>query len=142
MSDPHHPLRPTATPGWYPIGDGETRYWDGSTWTAHVASSTPAQHAPSAPPYPAVSVPVYPVMRVSPKSPGLALLGSFFVPGLGQLINGEVAKGILLFGIWCLALLLIIILVGLLIAPVVWLWAMVDAYSSAQRWNARHGIVS
>lgn len=142
MSDPHHHPRPSAAPGWYPIKDGETRYWDGSSWTAHVASSTPVHPAGGAALYPAVGAPVYPVVRVSPKSPGLALLGSFFVPGLGQLINGEAAKGIVIFGLWCMALLLIFVLVGFFIAPAVWLWGMVDAYTSAQRWNARYGILS
>jgi hypothetical protein len=34
------------------------------------------------------------------------------------------------------------LLVPLLIASVIWVWGMVDAYQGAQRWNHRHGIIS
>ena len=119
------PLQPAA-PGWYPVGAGHTRYWDGRAWTAHVAPAPVPQ----------------PPLQVAPKSPGLALLASFFLPGLGQLVNGQAAKGILVFVMWVLSLASILVLVGFLLAPVVWVWSMVDAYSDARRWNARHGVVS
>jgi hypothetical protein len=41
--------------------------------------------------------------------------------------------------------LLAVFLIGFLFLPVcfvVWIWGMVDAYQGAQRWNARHGIIS
>jgi TM2 domain-containing membrane protein YozV len=126
--------RPWTPPpaGWYPFGDGATRYWDGSRWTDHVSTVQPAQS-----PYPLVPAPL-----VAPKSPGLAVIASFFVPGLGQLVNGEVGKAVVMFALWLVCLALIFVLNGFLLAPVVWVWGMVDAYSSAQRWNLQRGIIS
>ena len=31
---------PAAEPGWYPVGNGTQRYWDGSQWTDHIAPVT------------------------------------------------------------------------------------------------------
>lgn len=31
----------SASPGWYPQGDGSLRFWDGSAWTEHRASAAP-----------------------------------------------------------------------------------------------------
>jgi TM2 domain-containing membrane protein YozV len=82
------------------------------------------------------------VTQVAPKSPGLALLASFFVPGLGQLMNGQAGKGVLMFALYLFSFVLMFVLIGFLTAPAVWIWSMVDAYSGAQQWNARHGILS
>jgi hypothetical protein len=38
-SDPAPPLVP---PGWYPDGQGATRWWDGQRWTSHTADHLPA----------------------------------------------------------------------------------------------------
>lgn len=133
---------PLAAPGWYQDGRGQLRYWDGAAWTRDVTVTPPP------PPSPHVSIsfaaPYSPpsVLRVSAKNPGLAVLGSFFVPGLGQLINGEGSKAVAFFLFWVVSLVLIVILIGFLTAPLVWVWSMVDAYSSARQWNLRHGIVS
>ncbi|QKE86047.1 hypothetical protein HL663_10995 [Arthrobacter sp. NEB 688] len=81
-------------------------------------------------------------MRVAPKSAGLALLASFFLPGLGQFVNGQAAKGFAFLLTSFVGFLLLFVFVGFVVLPVVWIWSMVDAYSSAQAWNARHGILS
>jgi TM2 domain-containing membrane protein YozV len=59
------------------------------------------------------------------KSPGLAALLSFLIPGVGQIYNGEVVKGILMF--FGSALLWYFYL-----GWTVWIWSMVDAYMVAQ----------
>src|SRR5690606_39377133 len=102
---------------------------------SHTSCPTPAYRQPCTAPTPQV-------YRVSPKSPGLAVLGSFFVPGLGQLINVQVGKAITFFALWCVSLLLLVVFIGFLTTPVLWIWAMVDGYSSARLWNLRHGIIS
>jgi len=159
---------PTSPPGWYQQPDGTRRYWDGSAWTSHVAPAQPAYGAALAyfaPPSPQDGQPWPPIATspgryavgpgseplitygtgphvVAPKSPGLALAASFLVPGLGQLINGDIAKGVVFFVAYVVGIVAVIVLVGFLIVPVVWIWAMVDAYSSAKQWNMRHGILA
>lgn len=64
------------------------------------------------------------------KTYGVPALLSFFVPGLGQLIKGEIFKAI---GIWVvlgICFLLQIILVGYLIGFIVWIWQIYDAYNN------------
>jgi TM2 domain-containing membrane protein YozV len=62
------------------------------------------------------------------KSPGVALLLSFFISGAGQMYNGQVGKGILM-------LLGTIALWFILLGWTVWIWSMVDAYQTAKRMN-------
>lgn len=152
--------------GWYPQADGTQRYWDGRAWTPQVAPGLPAYHgvfggAPLYPqdgqPWPPIptspgrysvgpapgqpiaygSPPVY-----APRSPGLALVASFLVPGLGQFINGEIGKGLVFLIAYLVAIISVVLIVGFLLVPALWIWAMVDAYRSAKTWNLAHGILS
>jgi TM2 domain-containing membrane protein YozV len=155
----------TAPAGWYGQPDGTERFWTGEGWSDQVrplvARPTPRQpaqvHAPAQglvrvqpAPIGALAAPqlayteqgYVPVTQVAPKSPGLALLGSFVVPGLGQLMNGQVGKGLLLFLAYLVSIVLMLVVIGFFTAFAVWVWAMVDAYGGAQQWNARHGILS
>lgn len=66
-------------------------------------------------------------------SPLLALILSFFIPGLGQFYTGQFLKAILLFvvaGVLAYFWFLIITLPFLLI---VWVYGMYDAYTVAQQ---------
>lgn len=149
----------TARAGWYGQPDGSERFWTGSQWSDQVRPRplapltpptsgvlVPAQHPPTgalATPQLAYTQQGYvAVTRVAPKSPGLALLGSFFFPGLGQLINGQVGKGIAMFVAYLVSIALVLAIIGFVLVPAIWIWSMVDAYSGAQQWNARHGILS
>jgi TM2 domain-containing membrane protein YozV len=85
---------------------------------------------------------VQPYMRVAPKSPGLALLASFFIPGLGSLVIGRIGVGIGIMVGYFIALLFSMILIGLPFLLGFWIWGMCDAYFGAKNWNARHGIIS
>ena len=111
-----------APAGWYPQGDGSTRYWDGGQWVgmpqaawpqdgagpaAHPYGGGPtaygqqpyAQPPYGAPPYGQAPygqpgyLPSYAVGPVAPKNPGWSLLASLFLPRLGGMITGEVATG-------------------------------------------------
>jgi len=64
------------------------------------------------------------------KSPNLALLCSFFIPGLGQVYDGNTAKGIGIF-IGTLAGFFIFFIPGLIF----WIYGMHDARSTAKRMN-------
>ncbi|MDK2947257.1 hypothetical protein SAMN04488589_0034 [Methanolobus vulcani] len=61
---------------------------------------------------------------------GVPALLSFFIPGLGQLIKGEIFKAI---GIWVvvgICFLLQFILIGYVIGFIVWVWQIYDAYNN------------
>jgi TM2 domain-containing membrane protein YozV len=69
------------------------------------------------------------------KNSGVAAVLSFFFSGLGQIYNGQIAKGVLFIVIQGINLLLMFILVGFITYPIVWIWGMVDAYKTAERMN-------
>jgi TM2 domain-containing membrane protein YozV len=67
----------------------------------------------------------------APKSPGVALLLSFLLMGAGQMYNGQVGKGFaMLFG----GIFLWLIFLGWII----WIWSMIDAYTTAKDMNLRY----
>ncbi|NEA31222.1 hypothetical protein G3I17_06010 [Streptomyces sp. SID13031] len=84
----------------------------------------------------------YPQQQVAAKNPGLALVASFFIPGLGSLINGNVGIGIAIMIAYFVSWLLVFVLIGIPMVFLVWIWGMVDAYQSAKKWNIAHGILS
>jgi len=147
-------MAPNAPAGWYPQQDGTERWWDGQTWTAHSRPVPPPPTAPlnisghygadpGAPgPYAAWSPALAPGYAIAPKNPGVSLLASFFIPGLGSMLNGEVGKGVGILVGYFVCLFLFFLIVPLLGALGLWVWGMVDAYQGAQGWNRRHGILS
>ena len=64
------------------------------------------------------------------KSPVLAAVCSFFIPGLGQVYDGQMARGFAIF-FGTLIGLFLLILPGML----VWLFGIYDAYSTAKKMN-------
>lgn len=73
-----------------------------------------------------------------PKSPGVALILSLLICGVGQIYNGQIAKGILMF-----IGLIVMIGTGVFIFPIflavaIWIWSMVDAYHQAKAINIRY----
>jgi TM2 domain-containing membrane protein YozV len=66
------------------------------------------------------------------KNPLLAVLCSFFIPGLGQVYDGKTARGIAVF-FGTLAGLFIFLIPGL----IVWIYGLYDAYSTAKKMNAK-----
>jgi len=100
---------------------------------------------PTAPPYqvaqygqPASQSPY----QVAPKSPGVSVLCSVFIPGLGSMISGNAGIGALILVLYFVGIVLSVFLIGIPIALGVWIWGLVDAHSSAVRWNREHGIIS
>jgi TM2 domain-containing membrane protein YozV len=53
--------------------------------------------------------------------------------GLGQLYNGQIAKGMVLIVLGAAAIVSIQLPIGKIMAPLVWLYAIVDAYLVARR---------
>jgi TM2 domain-containing membrane protein YozV len=65
------------------------------------------------------------------KSPGVALVLSFLICGVGQMYNGQVGKGVLML-IGCIFLWFIFL------GWIIWIWSMVDAYQTAKRMNLKY----
>lgn len=67
------------------------------------------------------------------KSSGTAAICSFFIPGLGQWYNGQFVQGIVFLIMVVVAILLMAVGIGFILAPVVWFWSIYDAYKTAER---------
>ena len=69
-------------------------------------------------------------------NPFVAAFLSAVFPGLGQLYNRELEKGLVIIGASVLAVLSAAVLVGFVLYPAVWLYAIYDAYTVADRQSA------
>lgn len=69
------------------------------------------------------------------KSPLFAAFMSALIPGLGQLYNGQTWMGILYIALGLVSIPLIFILVGYFLYAIVWVIAVITAYTGAQRVN-------
>ena len=81
-------------------------------------------------------------MTVAPKNPAVSVLLSIFIPGLGSMVNENVGTGVAILVLNIIGWILAIVLIGIPLAIGTWIWGLVDAYQSAQRWNRAHGIIS
>lgn len=93
-------------------------------------------------PYPPQSPYAPPGMTIAPKSPGVALLISFFLPGVGSMYAGSVGLGVIILVLWLISVATVFILIGWILAPACWIWGMIAACMNAQRWNRERGIIS
>jgi TM2 domain-containing membrane protein YozV len=115
--------------------------WNGTAWVANPAAprAMQVQYSPMA--YPTAGGYV-----VAPKNPAVNLIVSFFIPGVGSMINGDVGIGVTILLLWLLAIGLDITVIGLILGVplgiAMFIWGLIDAYQGAQRWNRRHGIIS
>lgn len=75
------------------------------------------------------------------KSPGLAAVLSFFWPGVGQIYNGQIAKGIVFIVLAAIFGWLMVVVIGFILYPILWVYAIYDAYKTAERINAERGTV-
>lgn len=69
------------------------------------------------------------------KSPGVAAVLSFFFMGLGQFYNGEFAKGFLFLILYGVSIALMMVFIGFITTPILWIWGMIDAYRHAEAYN-------
>lgn len=69
------------------------------------------------------------------KNPGLAAVLSFFYMGLGQIYNGQIAKGIVFIIAYSISWLSMLVLIGFVTTPVLFIYGMYDAYKSAEKIN-------
>jgi TM2 domain-containing membrane protein YozV len=69
------------------------------------------------------------------KNPGLAAILSFFFMGLGQIYNGQIAKGILFIVSYSVSIFLMVLLIGFITTPILFIYGIWDAYKSAEKIN-------
>lgn len=72
------------------------------------------------------------------RSPILAAILSLILSGLGQIYNGQVAKGVIFIVVQLVNTALTVVLIGWVLMPIVGLWAAIDAYLVAKRNNERY----
>ncbi|MFE3450954.1 hypothetical protein ACFXJ8_18690 [Nonomuraea sp. NPDC059194] len=87
-----------------------------------------------------------PVRRPPRKEPASSVVLSFFLPGVGSIVNGDTGKGVgILVGSYAamfVGVMLTFVIVGFLILPVafgLWVWGLIDAYQGAVQANQRNG---
>ncbi|ADU29038.1 hypothetical protein [Evansella cellulosilytica] len=73
------------------------------------------------------------------KSPGIAAVLSALWTGLGQIYNGQIAKGVLLMFIQFINVLLMFVIIGFFTYFAVWIFGMIDAYKTAEFINRGGG---
>lgn len=76
------------------------------------------------------------ITTIRRKDPGVAALLSVFITGLGQIYNEEIGKGILFMIVQTISVLSIAILIGFITTPILWIWSVWDAKTTAERLNA------
>lgn len=73
------------------------------------------------------------------KNPGVAVVLSFFIPGLGQIYNGQIMKGIIFIILASVFGFLTEVLIGYILYPLFWIYNLYDAYNTAKVINERYG---
>ncbi|KAF5083371.1 zinc ribbon domain-containing protein [Methanobacterium aggregans] len=78
---------------------------------------------------------------VPQKNAALAAVLSFLVVGLGQIYNGQVGKGILLLVGAIISGILMFIVIGVVTWLIIWIYAIYDAYNTANKINSGDMVV-
>lgn len=86
-------------------------------------------------PYGAAPYAMAPYGYAKRKDAGVAALISFFLPGGGQLYNGQVGKGVAFLAVTFVNFFLLFVGIGFLTGIATWIWSMVDAHQTAERIN-------
>jgi TM2 domain-containing membrane protein YozV len=69
------------------------------------------------------------------KNSGISAVLSFICPGVGQIFNGQIGKGILFILFGAVFAVMSVFLIGLPFLLVLWAWGIYDAYNEAERIN-------
>lgn len=72
-------------------------------------------------------------MKKQTEKYGFPALFSVIVPGLGQIIKGEIGKGIVVFLGMGLSFLLMFVLIGFITTPILYIWQVYDAYNTQEK---------
>jgi TM2 domain-containing membrane protein YozV len=74
-------------------------------------------------------------VALNSKSAGLAILLSLLWTGAGQWYVGRIGRGFAFFAAAVISGLLMLVVVGFVLLPIVWIWAAIDANKCAQTHN-------
>ena len=69
------------------------------------------------------------------RNPGTAAVLSFLFTGLGQVYNGELGKGIALIVIQIVNIALMLVVIGFITFPIVWIYGILEANKRAKELN-------
>jgi TM2 domain-containing membrane protein YozV len=83
-----------------------------------------------------------PMMQVVPKNAGVALLISFFLPGVGSMYAGKTSTGVIILIGYIVSWVLTVVIIGFVGIFGFWVWGLIDAFQAAQAWNRARGIES
>ena len=75
------------------------------------------------------------------KNPGVAAVLSALYVGLGQIYNGEIAKGLILIVAYFVSILLTFVMIGFITSPILWVFGIYDAYNTAKKINSGEIVV-
>ena len=67
------------------------------------------------------------------KSAGLAAVLSFLIPGLGQIYNGQIVKGLIIVVVQAINVALMHVLIGFVFYPIVLVYAISSTPTGARR---------
>jgi len=109
-------------------GDGRWR-WDGHQWVPNTPVLAGGYMVPAQPG----------ALVVAPKNPAVSLIVSFFLPGVGSMINGDTNRGILILALYLVSALAIIVLIGIPFAIGIWIWGMSMPTRARRPGTARTG---
>lgn len=68
-------------------------------------------------------------------NPGTSAVLSFFIPGLGHIYNGQIIIGLLILLCFAGSVALCFVYIGLILAPVIWLYALFSSCGCAKKFN-------
>lgn len=71
------------------------------------------------------------------KNSGISAVLSFIFPGVGQIYNGHIGKGIFYMCLFVVFLVLTFALIGFPLLLILWVWGIYDAYNSAEQINRK-----
>jgi len=135
----HYATKSAAQPVYQQQEYYQQEYQQPQAATAQLSTPGPTIYPPApAAPFSATPTPQQapmPVYMTDRKNPGVAAVLSFFWAGLGQIYNGQLAKGLLFMVAYAFCVLLIFVLIGIILVPILWIIGMIDAYTTAQRYN-------
>jgi TM2 domain-containing membrane protein YozV len=84
---------------------------------------------------------VYQGSAFQEKNPGLAAVLSALFVGLGQIYNGQIGKGLILILAYIISWALMLLIIGFITTPLIWIFGIYDAYNTAKKINTGEIVV-